>query len=63
MDLNLGGVMIQRTGSNAVISVQVQSTPDLSTQAFTNHGTPVELPPMEMPGDKGFFRIRALGPQ
>ncbi len=63
MDLNLGGVMIQKTGSNAVISVQLQTTPDILNQAFTNHGTPVELPPVEMPEDKGFLRIRALGPQ
>jgi hypothetical protein len=63
MDLNLGGVMLQKTGSNAVVRVQMQTTPDISTQAFTNNGTPIELPPVEMPDDKGFLRIRALGPQ
>jgi sulfatase modifying factor 1 len=62
MDLNLGGVMLQKNGSEVVVSVQMETTPDLSTQAFTNHGTPVELPPLDMPADKGFLRIRALGP-
>ncbi len=62
MDLNLGGVMLQKNGSEVVVSVQMQTTPDLSNQAFTNHGTPVQLPPLEMPADKGFLRIRALGP-
>ncbi len=63
MDLNLGGIMVQKTGSNIVISVQIQTTPDISNQAFTNHGAPVELPPVEMPADKVFLRVRALGPQ
>lgn len=63
MDLNLGGVMIQKNGSQVVVDVQVQTTPDIATQPFTNQGTPVALPPVDMPGDKGFLRIRALGPQ
>lgn len=62
-DLNLGGVMLQKSGDTVVLSVQIQGTPDLATQSFTNVGTPVELPPVQMPGDKGFLRIRALGPQ
>ena len=63
VDLNLGGLVLQKTGDTVVLSVQMQATPDLGTQSFTNVGAPVELPPVQMPGDKGFLRIRALGPQ
>jgi hypothetical protein len=60
-DLNLGGVMIQKTGSNAVVNLQLQTTADLST-SFTDHGEPVGIE-VDLPGDKHFLRIRALGPQ
>ena len=60
-DLNLGGVMIQKSGDNAVVNLQLQTTPDLST-SFTNHGQPVEIE-VNLPGNKHFLRIRALGPQ
>ena len=59
-DLNLGGVMMQKSGSNAVVSLQLQTTYDLST-SFTNHGEPVAIE-VDLPGDKHFLRIRALGP-
>lgn len=60
-DLNLGGVIIQKSGNDAVVSLQLQTTVDLST-SFTNHRAPVEIP-VSLPGDKHFLRIRALGPQ
>jgi hypothetical protein len=60
-DMNLGSVMLQKTGSNAVVSLQLQSTPDLS-MSFTNHGARVEIE-VDLPGDKHFLRIRALGPR
>ena len=60
-DLNLGGVMIQKSGDNAVVNLQLQTTPDLST-SFTNHGDPVPIE-VNLPGSKNFLRIRALGPQ
>lgn len=60
MDLRMGGLMVQKNGSNAVVSFQPQTTTDL-TQPFTNNGAPItnEIP---MPGNKGFLRIQA-GPQ
>lgn len=60
-DLNLGSVMIQKSGSSAVVNLQLQTTPDLSG-AFTNHGAPIGIH-VDLPGDKHFLRIRALGPQ
>ena len=60
-DLNLGGVMLRKTGSNAVVHLQLQTTPDLST-SFINIGQPVEIE-VNLPGDKHFLRIRALGPK
>jgi hypothetical protein len=60
-DMNLGSVMLRKTGSNAVVSLQLQSTPDLS-MSFTNHGPPVEIE-FDLPGNKHFLRLRALGPQ
>jgi len=60
-DLNLGGAMIQKSGSNVVVHLQLQTTPDLST-SFTNHGEPVGIE-VDLPGDKHFLRIRALRPQ
>lgn len=57
MDLRMGGLMIQRQGTNAAISFQPQTTTDLALP-FTNNGTPInhQIP---MPGNKGFIRIRA----
>jgi hypothetical protein len=60
-ELNLGGMMLQKTGSKAVVNLQLQTTPDLSTP-FTNHGEPVGFE-VGLPGDKHFLRVRAIGPQ
>ena len=61
MDLNLGGVMLQKDGTDATVSLEVQSTADLS-QGFTNQPTNISFP-VNLPGNKHFLRIRALGPQ
>ena len=61
IDLNLGGIMMQKWGSNAIVSLQMQIATDLA-QSFTNYGSPVEIP-IELPGNKHFLRIRALGPR
>jgi len=57
MDLRMNGLMVQKNGSNALVSFQPQTTTDL-TLPFTNNGTPItyEIP---MPGSKGFIRINA----
>lgn len=57
MDLRMNGLMVQKQGSNAVVTFQTQTTTDL-TQPFTNNGTPItnQVP---MPGNKGFIRINA----
>lgn len=60
MDLNLGGLMIQKSGSDAMVRLQMLTTTNLSLP-FTNHAPPVEIP-VELPGDQHFLRIRALGP-
>lgn len=60
-ELNLGGIMLQKTGSKAVVNLQLQTTPDLSTP-FTNHGEPVGFE-VSLPGDKHFLRVRAVDPQ
>jgi hypothetical protein len=57
MDLRMGGLMIQRQGTNAVVSFQPQTTTDL-TQPFTNNGTTITHT-IPMPGNKGFIRINA----
>lgn len=59
-DLNLGGVMIQKSRTNATVSLQIQTTTNLSVP-FTNSGAPIPLS-VDLPGDKHFLRIRALGP-
>ena len=57
MDLRMDGLMIQKIGTNAVVSFQPQTTTDL-TLPFTNNGTPITNT-IPMPGDKGFLRINA----
>ena len=59
-DMKLGGVVLQKAGSNAVVSLQLQNTPDLS-MSFTNHGPPVAIE-IDLPGNQHFLRLRALGP-
>jgi hypothetical protein len=57
IDLKLGSLMLQKQGSNAVITLQPQTTTDL-TQPFTNNGPPITNQIL-MPGDKSFIRIKA----
>lgn len=60
-DLRLGGLMIQKSGSNVTVDLQLQATPDLSTP-FTNYGAPVPFQ-VTLPGNRQFLRVRALGAQ
>ena len=60
-DMNLGSLVLQKNGNNAVASLQLQTTTILSN-SFTNYGSPIDIP-VDLPGDKHFFRIRALGPR
>ena len=62
LDLNLGALTIQKNGQMVTLELQLQSTTDLATQPFTNLGSPVEFQ-MEMPSNKGFLRVHALGSQ
>lgn len=57
MDLRLGGLMLRKKGSNATVTFQPQTTPDLVALPFTNSTTAItrEIP---MPDDKGFLRVR-----
>lgn len=59
MDLNLGGLMIQKVGDSVTVNFQLQTTTDLATQAFTDEGEPMTRT-ITMPESKGFLRIRAL---
>ncbi len=59
MDLRMGGVMIQKQGTDATIVFQPQTTTDLATLPFTNNGTPITNT-VPMPGDKGFLRVEAI---
>ena len=60
-DMNLGSVVLRKNGSNALVNLQLQTTTTLSN-SFTNYGSPIDIP-VDLPGDKHFLRIRALGPQ
>jgi hypothetical protein len=60
MDMNMGALTIQKVGSVAKVDLQLQTTTNLATQPFTNLGEPIEVQ-VEMPGDKGFIRVHALG--
>jgi hypothetical protein len=59
-DMNLGGVVLQGTGGNATLQLRLQTTSDLS-QPFQDSDL-VEIP-VQLQGNKGFLRVRALGPQ
>ncbi len=56
MDLRMGGLMLQKQGSNAVVTFQTQTTTDLATQPFTNNGTAITNT-IPMPSNKGFLRM------
>ena len=59
MDLRMGGLMIQKQGTDATIVFQPQTTTDLATLPFTNNGTPITNT-VPMPEDKGFLRVEAI---
>jgi len=59
MDLRMGGLMIQKQGTDATIVLQPQTTTDLVTVPFTNNGPPITNA-IPMPGDKGFLRVGAI---
>jgi hypothetical protein len=59
MELRMGGLMIQKQGTDATIVFQPQTTTDLVTLPFTNNGTPITNT-VPMPGDKGFLRVEAI---
>lgn len=59
MDLGMGGIMLQKNGTTVTVSLQLQTTTNLFTP-FTNHGPPISLPPIEMPDDRAFLRVRAV---
>jgi len=61
MDLNLGGVMLQKSGNQASVRFKVESKMDLRDPSWTDRGTYL-LPLIDMPGSKGFLRIRAEQP-
>jgi hypothetical protein len=58
MDLNMGGVMIQKQGSSVTLSLEVQKTDNLGVTPFSPYGT--FLLPVTVPGNKSFLRVRAL---
>ena len=53
--------MLQKEGTSVSVDLQVLTSTNLS-QGFTNHPTNISFP-VELPGNKHFLRIRALGPQ
>jgi hypothetical protein len=60
MDLNVGSLMIQRVGTNAVLKMQIQTSSDISSQPFVDFGAPITNS-IPMPGRKGFLRVRVSG--
>lgn len=58
MDLRMGGLMIQKQGTDATMIFQTQTTTDLATQPFTNNSGPITNT-VSMPGVKGFLRVNA----
>jgi hypothetical protein len=61
MDLNLGGVVLRKSGNTVNLRLQIQSKTDLRAPSWTDEGTETFI--LDMPGSKAFMRIRALGPQ
>ena len=61
MDLNLGGVTLRRSGGTVNLRLQIQSKINLNDPQWHNEGTETFI--LDMPGNKAFMRIRALGPQ
>jgi hypothetical protein len=61
MELNLGGVTLRRSGGTVNLSLQIQSKLNLSDPQWHNEGTETFI--LDMPVNKAFLRIRALGQQ
>jgi len=61
MEMNLGGVTLRKTGSTVNLRLQIQSKINLNDPNWHNEGTETFI--LDMPGNKAFMRIRALGPQ
>ena len=61
MDLNLGGVTLRKSGGTVNLRLQIQSKTDLKAPNWTDEGTETFI--LDMPGNKAFMRIQALGPQ
>jgi hypothetical protein len=61
MDLNLGGVLLHKQGTAAMVDLQLLTSTNLS-QGFTHSPTSISFP-VDLPGDKHFLRIRAVGPR
>jgi hypothetical protein len=58
MDLNLGGVMLQKLGGNVILSLELQKTDNLGTTPFSPYGNyTIQL---NMPENKSFLRVRAI---
>jgi hypothetical protein len=57
MDLSFGARMLQRTGSNAIVELRLQTSDDLAKTPFSDHQRVTNTIPM--PGNKGFLRVRA----
>jgi hypothetical protein len=57
MDLSFGARMVQRTGSNAIVELRLQTSDDLAKTPFSDHQRVTNTIPM--PGNKGFLRVRA----
>lgn len=59
-DLNLGGLVLQKSGTGVFLRLQLQTKAAMS-QSWSNHSiVPMFL---DMPGNKTFMRVRALGQQ
>lgn len=58
MDLNLGGLMLQKQGSSVTLMLEVQKTDNLGVTPFSSYGN--FLLPVSVPGNKSFLRVRAL---
>lgn len=60
MDLNLGGLTLRKSGNSVNLRLQLQTKSSLSNQ-WTNHSVVPLI--LDMPGNQGFMRVRALGRQ
>jgi len=56
-DLSFGARMIQKSGSNAMVELRLQTTDDLAKTPFTDYLRITNS--VVMPGNKGFLRVRA----